>query len=148
MSQYKEGRFSRPIESSADLILQATECAENLSDVLESEYRALIDRDVVLINSLTEQKGELLDSLARLEPHLRVAYNNAEFSEEENTMQLLLQTCSQLNTRNHSLVLMAIDQNRKSLSLLRNILQLDQTSVYSANGELHADRSKRYLGNA
>lgn len=148
MSEYKQDNISNPITSSAELIVRATTCAENLAEVLETEYQALIDRDVALINTLAEEKRKLLDSLAGLEPHLRVAFKDADFPEDEHSMQKLLQLCSQLNTRNNSLVLLAIDQNRKSISLLRSILQLDQTSVYSAKGELRADRSKRYLGNA
>ena len=134
--------------SSADLIANVSENAEKLSDVLEREYRAIVDRDVTLINSLSVEKVALLDSLARLEPHLRMVYNAAEVQEGKLSVRRLLQLCSDLNTRNHSLVLIAIDQNRKSLSLLRSVLNLDQTSVYSATGELNADRSKRYLGNA
>ena len=134
--------------SSADVIERASQDAEKLNDVLEREYRALLGRDVFLINSLASEKAVLLDSLARLEPQLRVVYNAAEVQEGEHSVQRLLQLCRDLNARNHSLVMIAIDQNRKSLSLLRSVLKLDQTSVYSADGELNADRSKRYLGSA
>ena len=134
--------------STLDVIERASQNAEKLGNVLEREYRALMDRDITLINSLSSEKTALLDALSRLEPQLKVAYNVAEMEEGERSLQRLLQLCKDLNARNHSLLMIAIDQNRKSLSLLRSVLKLDQTSVYSANGELNADRSKRYLGNA
>ncbi|MEE9333790.1 MAG: flagellar protein FlgN [Granulosicoccaceae bacterium] len=139
---------SGQVTSSADVIERVSKNAERLSDVLEREYSALMDRDVQLINSLGTEKVLLLDTLARLEPHLRGIYNAANVQDGESSVQQLLQLCTEKNARNRSLVLIAIDQNRKALSLLRSVLKLDQTSVYSASGELNADKSKRYLGSA
>jgi len=134
--------------SSAEVIERVSEDAEKLNGILEREYQALVDRDIDMINALSTEKSTLLASLARLEPHLRAVYSAAEVVEGEDTVKQLLQLSNELNERNRSLVLVALDQNRKSLSLLRSVLKLDQTSVYSANGELNADRSKRYLGSA
>lgn len=134
--------------SSADVINQVLHNLETLNNVLEQEYRALMDRDILMINTLALEKEALLNSLAKLEPPLRTVYNAVEIQEEEHSVQQLLQLCRDLNDRNHSLALVAIDQNKKSLSLLRNVLKLDQSSEYSSSGELNADSSKRYLGNA
>lgn len=136
------------MQSSAEVIKQVLHNVETLNDVLEREYQALMDRDIVLINTLASEKEGLLNSLAHLEPHLRAVYNAVEMQEDEHSVQQLLQLCRDLNTRNQSLALVAIDQNKKSLSLLRNVLKLDQSSEYSPSGELNADNSKRYLGNA
>ncbi len=136
------------ISSQSELIELVTQNAEKLSDVLEREYRALLIRDVSLINSLASEKAALLDSLSRLEPYLREIYNEADVQEGEDSVKQLLQLCKDMNSRNHSLVLIAMDQNRKTLSLLRGVLNIEQTNVYSANGELAFDRSKRYLGSA
>lgn len=134
--------------SSADVINSVLENAEKLSVLLAREYRALMEQDILLIDSLNIEKNTVLNTLTELEPHLRMVYNAAEVTEGEDVVRQLLELCSEQNTRNHSLVLVVIDQNRKSLSLLRNVLKLDQTSVYSPDGELNADKSKRYLGSA
>jgi len=133
---------------SADVKEQVYSKAKKLKEVLNREYRALLDKDIELINELASEKEVLLMSLAQLEPQLITEYNKITIFEGEQSVQQLLESCRELNERNHSLVLIAIDQNRKSLSLLRSILKLDQVSEYSASGELNADRSKRYLGNA
>jgi len=148
MSEPNNDLPTNPLMSSAEVIETVFQNAEKLNAVLEREYRALIDRDILLINSLASEKADLLEVLARLEPHLRVVYSAAEVQQGEDAVQQLLQLCAELNARNRSLVLIAIDQNRKGLLLLRSVLKLDQTSVYSAKGDLNADRSKRYLGSA
>ena len=74
------------MKSSADIIESVAQNAEKLSDVLEREYRALMDRDVLLINSLGSEKTTLLDSLARLEPHLRAVFTAAEMQQGEHSV--------------------------------------------------------------
>ena len=134
--------------NSVEVVKQVFHSAEKLKEVLNREYDALLARDVESISKLASEKEVLLNSLAQLEPQLLSVYNSSAIKEEEQSVQQLIQLCRELNGRNHSLVMIAIDQNRKSLSLLRSVLELDQASEYSPNGELHADQSKRYLGNA
>lgn len=134
--------------NSADVIQQVIQHAEKLKDLLNREYDALLARDVELINALVSEKEVLLNALAELEPQLLSVHNTSAIREGEHSVQQLIHLCRELNERNHALVMVAIDQNRKSLSLLRSVLKLDDASEYTAKGELNADRSKRYLGNA
>jgi len=134
--------------NSVEVVNQVFHYAEKLKEVLNREYDALLARDVESINKLALEKEVLLNALAQLEPELLSVYNSSAINEGGQSVQQLIQMCRELNERNHSLVMIAIDQNRKSLSLLRSVLKLDQASEYSPNGELNADQSKRYLGNA
>ena len=118
------------IESSVDAINQVCHYAEKLVAVLNREYDALLTRDVDAINKLASEKEVLLSALSQLEPQLLSVYNSTSIRESNESVQQLIQMCRELNERNHSLVMIAIDQNRKSLSLLRSVLKLDQASEY------------------
>lgn len=134
--------------NSDDVIKQVFHYAGKLKDVLNREYDALQARDVNSINTLTSEKEVLLNTLGQLEPQLLSVFNSSASEEISQSVQQMIQMCRELNERNQSLAMIAIDQNRKSLLLLRSVLKLDQASEYSSNGELNADQSKRYLGNA
>ena len=134
--------------NSTDVLEQVVRYAEKLKEVLNREYDALLARDVESINRLASEKELLLNALNQLEPQLLSLDISLSMEKGGQSVQQLVQMCRELNERNHELVMIAIDQNRKSLSLLRSVLKLDQASEYSANGELNADQSKRYLGNA
>jgi flagellar biosynthesis/type III secretory pathway chaperone len=122
--------------------------ATELHEVLEDEYRALTHQDEPSIQSLVAKKKALLDSLHNVEPQLHEIFNTFDTNKDVESLQKKIRLCSELNKRNRYVVLTAIDQNRKSLALLRSILKLDQSSVYSKTGELNTDNSTRYLGNA
>ena len=133
---------------SADVVEQVVRYANKLKELLNREYDVLLAGDVESINRLASEKDLLLNALSQLEPQLLSIDNSLAINNGGQSVQQLIQMCRELNERNHELVMIAIDQNRKSLSLLRSVLKLDQASEYSSNGELNADQSKRYLGNA
>ena len=131
-----------------NLMRDAGQYAESLYQVLEDEYQAMFDRNITLFQELAQKKSGLLDGLSTLEPILAGHFASDDLSHNAIAVKQLLTRCHERNQRNRTFALVEIDQNRKSLKLLREMLQLETVAVYNAEGALSADQSKRYLGSA
>ena len=133
-------------QTEEEIVNLATQHAEQLIEVLDSEYQAMHRRDLDSISELANQKDSLLKSLSSLEPKLVASLTKNIVSENSASFKKVLLLCRERNERNRTIALVELNQNTKALSLLKSVMKVDDESVYNAVGSLSGTRVKRYLG--
>ena len=134
-------------------VARALTLAKSLRALLDEERRAAVIAEPTAIEGLAARKRELLASLERLQPELRQLFaedgrSGGETDAERDELLACLRECRERNAENSVAVGAAIGQARSALSLLRDVLALDDLTLYDERGELQVRRERRRFGRA
>ena len=129
-------------------MLRTSSLVEQLHSVLEEEYELMKASSAETLVALLQRKESLIVEIAALEPDLVKVFGQAEDDPAVRSLQVRVKDCHELNQRNRTVAHLQLGYTRKSLALLRSLLNLSDVPVYGATGEISIYREKRKLGSA
>jgi len=131
-----------------DLLKQANQLVDEFERLLSSELDLLKNGQIEGLEAIAEAKHELMDQIGAREGQLIKLFEDTTANSKVKHLKERLKKCRADNKDNHALVMLELKHSKKSLELLRSVLNMDDLSLYSENGEVEVNREKRKLGSA
>lgn len=134
--------------SLTDLLKQANQLVDEFERLLSSELDLLKNGQIEGLEAIAEAKHELMDQIGAREGQLIKLFEDTTVNSKVKHLKERLKKCRADNKDIHALVMLELKHSKKSLELLRSVLNMDDLSLYSENGEVEVNREKRKLGSA
>lgn len=125
-------------------------------DSLVNEFERLLSSEMHLLSrgmsngldSIALAKQSLVNKISHIEPDIIRVFDVHSTDARVMELKEKLKTCRIENQSNHTLIMMELKHSKKSLDLLRSVLNMDDLSLYSERGEIDVKREKRKIGSA
>ncbi len=124
------------------------ELVTELLKVLDEEYALIESSSPERLTALVQQKDTILHTITARGQVLSTLFEQASDNPEVGRLMQQVRQCRDLNERNKSVAHVQLSHTRKSLEMLRSLMNLNDVPVYGATGEITVAREKRDFGSA
>lgn len=130
------------------LLIETGRLVTELETLLTSESRMMQSSTPDDLLAIAQRKESILGGIAARETSLIQLFTGVSHDTRTNELKSRLQVCRAVNEQNQQVALIELNHTRKSLEMLRSLLNMNDVPVYGSTGQVTVTREKRDFGSA